>query len=79
MGLTFEKNNQLEKMLDKFAILPDDPKKKKAQNSKDKEKNKDKTIVFPGFKDKEKEKAQKPKKEFHLFRKNVETKTVEAK
>ena len=30
MGLTFEKNNQLEKMLDKFAILPDDPKKKKA-------------------------------------------------
>ena len=29
-------------MLDKFAILPDDPKKKKAQNSKDKEKNKDK-------------------------------------
>ena len=46
---------------------------------KNKEKNKDKTIVFPGFKDKEKEKAQKPKKEFHLFRKNVETKTVEAK
>ncbi len=42
MGLTFEKNNQLEKMLDKFAILPDDPKKKKAQNSKDKDKNKDK-------------------------------------
>ncbi len=38
MGLTFEKNNQLDKMLDKFAILPDDPKKKKAQNSKDKEK-----------------------------------------
>ena len=28
MGLTFKKNNQLEKMLDKFAILPDDPKKK---------------------------------------------------
>ncbi len=44
---------------------------------KNKEKNKDKTIAFPGFK--EKEKAQKPKKEFHLFRKNVETKTVEAK
>ena len=42
MGLTFEKNNQLDKMLDKFAILPDDPKKKKAQNSKDKEKNKEK-------------------------------------
>lgn len=42
MGLTFEKNNQLEKMLDKFAILPDNPKKKKAQNSKDKNKNKDK-------------------------------------
>ena len=42
MGLTFEKNNQLEKMLDKFAILPDDPKKKKAQNSKAKDKNKDK-------------------------------------
>lgn len=29
-------------MLDKFAILPDDPKNKKAQNSKDKDKNKDK-------------------------------------
>ena len=45
-----------------------------------KEKNKDKTIAFPGFKDKEKEKAQpKAKKEFHLFRKNTEAKTVEAK
>ena len=42
MGLTFEKKNHLEKMLDKFAILPEDPKKKNAQNSKDKEKNKDK-------------------------------------
>ncbi len=42
MGLTFQKNNQIVKMLDKFAILPDDPKKKKAQNRKDKEKNKDK-------------------------------------
>ncbi len=50
MGLTFEKNNQLEKMLDKFAILPDDPKKKKAQNSKDKDKNKDvETISFDLF------------------------------
>lgn len=47
---------------------------------KNKEKNKDKTIAFPGFKDKEKEKAQpKAKKEFHLFRKNTEAKTVEAK
>lgn len=34
MGLTFEKNNQLEKMLDKFAILPDDPKKKKLKIAK---------------------------------------------
>lgn len=38
MGLTFEKNNQLDKMLDKFAIVPDDPKKKKAKSSKDKDK-----------------------------------------
>lgn len=40
MGLTFEKNNQLDKMLDKFAIVPDDPKKKKAKGSKDKDKDK---------------------------------------
>ena len=32
MGLTFEKNNQLDKMLDKFAILPDDPKKRGRNN-----------------------------------------------
>lgn len=42
MGLTFEKSNQLDKMLDKFAIVPDDPKKKKAKGSKDKDKNEDK-------------------------------------
>ena len=42
MGLTFEKNNQLEKMLDKFAILPDDHKNKKDQNRYDMDKNKDK-------------------------------------
>lgn len=26
MGLTFKKQDDLEKMLDKFAIMPDDPK-----------------------------------------------------
>lgn len=28
MGLTFKKNDELEKMLDKFAIMPDNPKEK---------------------------------------------------
>ncbi|MDE7321768.1 MAG: helix-turn-helix domain-containing protein [Lachnospiraceae bacterium] len=48
------------------------------QKEKNKEKNKDKTIAFPGFKDKEKGQP-KAKKEFHLFRKNADAKTVEAK
>lgn len=31
MGLTFKRQDELEKMLDKFAIIPDDPKKKAAK------------------------------------------------
>ncbi|WP_169449742.1 SPJ_0845 family protein [Lactobacillus psittaci] len=27
MGLTFKRSDELEKMLDKFAVIPDDPKK----------------------------------------------------
>lgn len=37
MGLTFENPNNLNEMLDKFAVVPD-PKKK--QNEKDKDKDK---------------------------------------
>ena len=35
MGLTMKSNNELEKLFNKFAILPDDKDKKK--NSKNKE------------------------------------------
>lgn len=39
MGLTFKKQDDLEKMLDKFAVMPDDFKK---NGGKPKDKNKDK-------------------------------------
>lgn len=51
----------------------------RGKNAKQKEKNKDKTIAFPGFKDKQDKGEAKVKKEFHLFRKATEAKTVEAK
>ncbi|GBG05016.1 SPJ_0845 family protein [Lactobacillus rodentium] len=38
MGLTFKRNDDLEKMLDKFAIMPDEDKdkaKKKPMNEKE--------------------------------------------
>lgn len=45
MGLTFKKSDELEKMLDKFAILPDEDKakskKKPEKNSKDDKKSED--------------------------------------
>ncbi|WP_290625446.1 SPJ_0845 family protein [Lactobacillus sp.] len=40
MGLTFKKNDELEKMLDRFAIIPDDPKEKsKKEPEKDSKKD----------------------------------------
>lgn len=55
-------------------------KQKEKNKEKSKEKNRDKTVAFPGFKDKSPEKGErKVKKEFHLFRKAVEAKPVEAK
>lgn len=43
MGLTFKKNDELEKMLDKFAIMPDDPKdKSKKKPDKDSKEKQDK-------------------------------------
>ncbi|WP_276508983.1 SPJ_0845 family protein [Lactobacillus acetotolerans] len=41
MGLTFQKQDDLDKMLDKFAVVPD-PKKKARDKDKSKKKNKDK-------------------------------------
>lgn len=35
MGLTFKRNDDLERMLDKFAILPDDDKDKAKKKPKD--------------------------------------------
>ncbi|WP_265489293.1 SPJ_0845 family protein [Lactobacillus sp. PV034] len=43
MGLTFKRNDDLEKMLDKFAIMPDEDKdkaKKKPTDKKEKSENK---------------------------------------
>lgn len=42
MGLTFDNPNNLNKMLDKFAVVPD-PKKKQTEKVQDKEKKKKKT------------------------------------
>lgn len=43
MGLTFKKSDELEKMLDKFAIMPDDPKDKaKKKPNKDQKDNEQK-------------------------------------
>ena len=42
MGLTFKRNDDLEKMLDKFAIMPDkdkDKAKKKPMNKKENKKD----------------------------------------
>lgn len=43
MGLTFDNPNNLNKMLDKFAVVPDPKKKSKLlDKNKDKQKKKDK-------------------------------------
>ncbi len=41
MGLTFQKQDDLDKKLDKFAVVPD-PKKTARNKDKNKKKNKDK-------------------------------------
>ena len=38
MGLTMKSNNELEKLFNKFAILPDDKNKKKHSKNKDNKK-----------------------------------------
>lgn len=42
MGLTFKKNDELEKMLDKFAIIPDDSKEKSKKKPEKNSKKEDK-------------------------------------
>ena len=42
MGLTFKRNDDLEKMLDKFAIMPDENKDKAKKKPKEAAKNSDK-------------------------------------
>ena len=46
MGLTFKKQDELEKLFDKFATVPDDKKKKVAKNKDKIVKDKDNKSVW---------------------------------